>query len=142
YRVWPGDVHIVFPGNLQGRNIRETGPRGAVIVQCDDLGQVQVDRVLVDVMRWHRLDIDVSACVSFVEVARAIGTGLERLLLTAEPGMPLAVRVQVMGETPAHGELFGLESQLRAEVLAQVAALGHERIWLEKVKLATWAPIR
>src|SRR3546814_9739585 len=47
----------------------------------------------------------------------------------------------VSGVTPVHGELFGLEGQLRAEVLAQVIALGHERLWLEKVKLATRAPV-
>src|SRR5690606_12661670 len=37
-------------------------------------------------------------------------------------------------------ELFGLEGQLRAEVLAQIAALGHDRLWLEKVRLHTCAP--
>jgi hypothetical protein len=33
--------------------------------------------------------------------------------------------------------LFGLELQLRSEVLAQIAALGNERLWLEKVKVET-----
>ncbi len=142
YAVWPGDVFVVFPGNLQGRNIRETGARGAVMVNVDATGRIEVERLLVDVLRWHRLAVDVSACASFDEVVRAIGGGLEALLLDARPDMPLVVRVVVGGETVAHGELFGLESQLRAEVLAQVAVLGHDRLWLEKVKLATRAPVK
>jgi hypothetical protein len=51
--------------------------------------------------------------------------------------VPHAVRVTISGATQAHGELFGLEAQLRAEVLAQIAAISHDRLWLEKVKIAT-----
>ena len=29
---------VVFSGNLQGRHIRETGPRGAVLVTADETG--------------------------------------------------------------------------------------------------------
>jgi exonuclease SbcD len=137
YSVWRGDSVVVFPGNLQGRNIRETGPRGAVLVECDALGKVAVERVLVDVLRWQRLNVDVSQCVSFTDVARAVGVALEGLVHDSDESLPLAVRVTVRGATPAHGALFGLESQLRAEVLAHVAALGHERLWLEKVRIET-----
>jgi exonuclease SbcD len=139
YSIWRGSSVVVFPGNLQGRNIRETGPRGAVLVDCDALGNVAVERVLVDVLRWARLDVDASQCLSFTDVARAIGAALEGLVHGSDGTLPLAVRVTVSGGTPAHGALFGLESQLRAEVLAQVAALGHERLWLEKVRLETHA---
>lgn len=141
YRIWEGDTTIVFPGNLQGRNIRETGPRGAVMVNYDPgTGQTRVERLLTDVLRWHRLDVDVSACTSFNEVVRSVGGELQKLPGDGSGTMPLAVRVVVGGVTPAHGELFGLESQLRSEVLAQIAALGHDQLWLEKVKLNTQAP--
>jgi len=43
----------------------------------------------------------------------------------------------VSGKTAAHGELFGLESQLRAEVLAIVATIGSDRLWMEKLKVNT-----
>jgi exonuclease SbcD len=142
YSVWRGESVVVFPGNLQGRNIRETGPRGAVLVECDALGNVVVERVLVDVLRWARLEVDASQCLSFTDVARAIGVALEGLVHGGDETLPLAVRVTVNGATPAHGALFGLESQLRAEVLAQVAVLGHERLWLEKVKIETRAVVQ
>src|SRR3546814_3976549 len=50
--------HVVFPGNIQGRTIRETGPKGAVIVTVED-GQVSsIDRLDLDVIRWLAVDID------------------------------------------------------------------------------------
>ncbi|MCC2596788.1 DNA repair exonuclease [Pusillimonas sp. MFBS29] len=140
YRMWPGDTCVVFPGNLQGRNIRETGPRGAVMVNVDAQGQIQVERLLVDVLRWHRLEVDVSACASFGQVVRTVGSSLQDLLFAHDADLLLVVRVVMQGVSAVHGELFGQEGQLRAEVLGQVAALGHDRLWLEKVKLATQAP--
>ncbi len=139
YAMWRGDSVIVFPGNLQGRHIRETGPRGAVVVECNAAGEMEVQRVYVDVLRWHRLHVDVAGCSNLEEVARAIGRELESLLDAVADTIPLAVRVIVSGRTAAHGELFGMETQLRQEVLASIAALGNDKLWLEKVRLDTLA---
>jgi hypothetical protein len=59
YQYWAlGHVHeyeelgwdpwIVFPGNLQGRSIRECGPKGAVLVDVDDGRVTAVRRLIVD----------------------------------------------------------------------------------------------
>jgi exonuclease SbcD len=137
YKMWTGTSAIVFPGNLQGRHIRETGARGAVLVTADE-GQIEnVERLYVDVLRWCALEVDVSTCQALPEVVRAIGTGLEKVMVDAGSSVPMAIRVTIRGRTSAHGDLFGLEAQLRAEVLALVATLAHDKIWLEKVKIAT-----
>ena len=47
------------------------------------------------------------------------------------------MRVCINGKTAAHGELFGLESQLREEILGQAASQGIDRLWVEKVRLET-----
>ena len=47
--------------------------------------------------------------------------------------------ILLTGNTSAHGELFGMENQLRAEVLALAAAIGPERLWIEKVRIDTSA---
>lgn len=143
HRVYPLiDALAVFPGNLQGRNIRETGPKGAVLVTVDDAGRIEVERLFVDVLRWHRLEVDVSACDAFEQAVRTIGAEVERLSRESASEHPLVLRVDVVGRSEAHGALFGLERQLREEVLAHIAALGHERMWLEKVKLRTMPPAR
>ena len=98
-----------------------------------------MERLFVDVLRWHSLDVNVAECNSLSEVVRTIGKELEGIVKSSSANIPEAVRVTVTGKTPAHGELFGLESQLRAEVLALAATIGVERLWIEKVKVNTSA---
>jgi exonuclease SbcD len=136
HRVWRGESVIAFPGNLQGRHIRESGPRGALMVTAEGADIGAVERLHVDVLRWHALEVDVAAAANLDESVRLIGRGLEQLV--GESGaLPLVVRVTLTGASLAHGELFGLETQLRAEVLAHAASIGSERLWIEKVRLDT-----
>jgi len=137
YKMWTGSTTIVFPGNLQGRHIRETGARGAVLVTADEAGVQDVERLFVDVLRWFSLDVDVAGCNSLADAVRTIGEKLEGIVERSPANIPTAVRVTVSGKTAAHGELFGLESQLRAEVLAIVATIGSDRLWMEKLKVNT-----
>lgn len=135
---WSGASTIVFPGNLQGRNVRECGRRGAVLVTVGETGESTVERIFIDVLRWEHLQVDASDCKTLIDVSRSIGRTLERLL-DVDDHVPRAIRVTVSGRTKAHGQLFGLESQLRSEVLAQIASIGNDRLWLEKVRLQTEA---
>ena len=137
HRVWRGASTVAFPGNLQGRHIREAGARGALLVTTTGNEIESVERLIVDVLRWHSLPVDVSACQDLTEVVRCIGSAMQDLLTRAEDDRPIALRVNITGASPAHGQLFGLETQLRAEVLAQAAALGTDRLWVEKVRVDT-----
>ncbi len=139
HQIWEGASTVVFPGNLQGRHIRETGPRGAIMVTADEFGIQEIKRLFVDVLRWTSLEVNVAECNSLFDVVSAIGKELERIVENNASTIPAAIRVTVTGKTPAHGDLFGLESQLRAEVLALAVAIGAERLWIEKVKVATVA---
>ncbi len=140
HQLWPGEPTIAFPGNLQGRNIRETGAKGALLVTAQGADVQSVEQVFVDVLRWHRLAVDVSAAQSLEQASRLVGAALEALAGEQPAALPLAVRVALTGASPAHGELFGRESQLRAEVLAQAAAIAGDRLWVEKVVVDTQAP--
>lgn len=131
---------VVFPGNLQGRHVRECGPRGAVLVTVDGDRVQGVERVLVDVLRWQVVTLDVSQAPDLAGVVRAVGRAFEDLLDAAEQ-RPLAVRVRLVGHSPAHGALFGRESHLRAEILGQAAAIGQDRLWVEKVRVETAPPV-
>lgn len=145
HKVWtgPGDgaaTTVCFPGNLQGRSIRETGRRGAVMVSVDGDGSPpRLERVFFDVLRWEHLAVDVSGCRSLAAAGLAAGRRLAALL-DSDAQVPRAVRVSLHGESPAHGELFQHAPTLRAQVLAEIAAIAPDRLWLEKVVLATRAP--
>lgn len=128
---------VVYPGNLQGRHIRETGPRGAVLVTVDETGKLELERLLVDVLRWHLVEADASSADTLEAVARLVGQEFEVLVAKADERRALSVRVRISGATTVHGELFGREAQMRAEVIAQAAAFGHERLWVEKIRIET-----
>ena len=101
-----------------------------------DEGHTNVERIFLDVLRWEVVDVDVTHCASMSDVARRVGEGLNGLL-TVDSHVSRAVRVVVTGQTLAHGTLFGHATELRSEVLGQIAAIGNERLWLEKVKVQT-----
>jgi exonuclease SbcD len=134
--LWTGPSTICFPGNLQGRSIRETGRRGAVLVTVEDGGPLQVERLFIDVLRWEQVVVDVSACDSLDAVGVATSRQLTALL-ESDAQVPRAVRVSLQGESSIHGELFQREQELRAHVLAEIASIAPDRLWLEKVRLAT-----
>lgn len=133
------DPWVVFPGNLQGRHARECGPRGALLVTADEDGVRRVERMLVDVLRWQVIEVDASGARTLDEVVRAVGRAFEALL-DGTGDRHLSVRVRITGRTAAHGDLFGRETHLRAEVLGQAAAIGQERLWVEKVRVETAPP--
>ncbi|MGA3845342.1 metallophosphoesterase family protein [Ralstonia nicotianae] len=135
FQQWSEQSTIVFPGNLQGRHIRETGRRGAVLVTVEN-NHTRVDRLYLDILRWESILVDVADCASIPDLSRKVGFALEDLL-SLDGHVPRAVRVTVSGRTPAHGIFFGRTQQLRAEVLNQIGVIGNDRLWLEKVKLAT-----
>ena len=136
YKILSKDPLVAFPGNLQGRHIRETGPRGALLVTVEN-SKPTVERLFVDTVRWHRIKIDAGPAHSIQDVVRLARDRLETLLREGADGRPLATRVIFTGRSRAHGELFGLETQLRQEILAVSNALGDNNLWIEKVILDT-----
>ncbi|SFP70935.1 Calcineurin-like phosphoesterase [Nitrosomonas cryotolerans] len=149
YHYWAlGHVHeyailqrdpcwIVFPGNLQGRHSRETGSKGAVLVTADETGIVSVERLLVDVLRWHHMDIDISELHSLEDVVRFTGREFQQLIVENQEDKPITVRLTFFGKTAAHGELFGMETHLRAEIIGQAEAMGLDKLFIEKVRIET-----
>jgi len=131
------DPWIVFSGNIQGRNIRETGPHGVVLVTADETQILSVERVFVDVLRWSHVKVDASEVNTLTEVAQLVGREFEHIVSANTEGKHMSARITISGKTNAHGELFGMESQLRAEILGQAAAIGNNKLWIEKVRVET-----
>ncbi|WP_428485161.1 metallophosphoesterase family protein [Rhodopila sp.] len=131
------DPWIVFPGNLQGRHINETGPKGASLVTVSG-GAVSVEPHVLDVLRWARVNVDLDGAANETEAMSRVQTELEAALRDAEP-WPLAARITLTGTTGAHAALF--REGLRDKVLNEAQGLtGEHRLWLEAVKLRTRPP--
>lgn len=125
---------IVFPGNLQGRHPKETGPKGCSLVTVEDNAIVAVEHRSVDVLRWAAVDVDATGTdVALLtgRVAAAVRTAFD----TAD-GRPLLARVTLTGATDLHGTLLGDTDQIAAECRnAAIETGGH--LWVETVRVQT-----
>jgi DNA repair exonuclease SbcCD nuclease subunit len=127
---------VVFPGNTQGRNARETGPKGCMLVSVGDAGRAAVEFRPLDVVRWEAVTIDAAGCNSAYDVVDRLRGGLPTLLSANAEGLTV-VRVRVAGTTPAHHELMSDPERWEMEIRSVASEDGLGRLWVEKVRLGT-----
>ncbi len=142
YEVVDGtDGRVVFAGNTQGRHIRETGPRGVVLVEIDSNGNLHHQRLHTHTIRWELLRVSVSQVKHFDDVLDRVDRGLADLAAGAVSGELLAARIVLEGPTELDSRLRRDQSQLRAEARGLASQRLGERIWIEDVRLQT-RPLR
>lgn len=132
FEIVASDPLVVFPGNLQGRSIREQGAKGAVLVTVDD-GIATVDRLIVDSARFISIGIDLSEGDLDVDVLKRIEE--EAIRLSAEfDGRPVAARIRISGACAFYDDLARDRAQWQDEVLA-ACQRAYSDIWIEKLEL-------
>jgi DNA repair exonuclease SbcCD nuclease subunit len=134
------EPYIVFPGNLQARHVRETGPKGATLIHVEDGRIVRLEARALDVVRFDQLRVDVSQAEGHEDVARTIKDAV-RSALSAADGRMLAVRVHVIGKTRAHAELARDAERARAQIQSNLNEIQGGDVWLEDVRFATEAAL-
>lgn len=135
HEVVATDPYIVFPGNLQGRNIRECGPKGAVLVIVEDGVVAEPEVVAFDAVRWSHIELDVSDCAAWAHIESKLQEALASAVQHESGGRPLMARITLRGQTALHGAITERLSLLREEVRALAANIS-DQLWIEKVKLA------
>ncbi|MBW2127656.1 MAG: DNA repair exonuclease, partial [Deltaproteobacteria bacterium] len=123
---------IAFSGNTQGRHIRETGPKGTLIVNIDDAGKVRLDFRSLDVVRWEKLEVDASKADDGYMVVDMVTEQLETLA-EKNDDLPLIVRVKIHGNSPAHEELAGDVERWINEIRSAAIDSTHGSACIEKV---------
>ncbi len=66
------DPRISFCGNIQGRDIKETGKRGVNLVTLIEGEPNQVEFIPTAQVTWEQLDVNVEACTNIPDVVEAI----------------------------------------------------------------------
>lgn len=128
--------HIVFPGNLQGRHVRETGPKGASLVTVENGEIVEIVTLCCDVVRWSVVPVKLTNTTSVDDAVDRIRDAIESAVTSAEDRL-LACRIKLQGRTETHGQLLAAEDQLLAEARSFALGLGSDKAWVEKVVIAT-----
>jgi DNA repair exonuclease SbcCD nuclease subunit len=139
YEVLSRDPWIVFPGNLQGRNARETGPKGAVLVEVSDGEVTACTHLPLDVLRWLRVEVDCAGAETMHEVRGRLRVALARAVQDLANSQPAIARVTLIGETTLAGTLLGGAATLRDEVRALAIDVSGD-LWIEKVRVETATP--
>ncbi len=127
---------IVFAGNLQGRHINETGPKGATLITVEEGRIAAVEPRVVDDFRWARVTADLTGCATREQAMERVQIVLQTAFEAAE-GRGLAARVTLEGATTVHGALAAAD--LRADVLNEARLLS-PNLWIEGVQLHTRPP--
>ncbi len=129
--------HVVFPGNLQGRHIRETGAKGAVLVSVEDREVVDLRWRHEDVVRWAAVAADVGAAATVEDVVDGMRGAVEAAVAERADGRLLACRIELRGRSEIHGEILAAERELVEEARSAALGLGDGVAWIEKVVVAT-----
>jgi len=133
------DPWVVYPGNLQGRHAKESGPKGCVLVTAEDNVVISVEPIDLAVIRWTVLDIDTTNIDSEPKLLELLQTALSTASQEAND-RPLAVRVRLIGETTLFDEIAQRPRRLMQTVLEIAGEVGTGDVWIEKIENDTHPP--
>jgi DNA repair exonuclease SbcCD nuclease subunit len=133
--VLSADPYVVFSGNLQGRHMRETGPKGASLITVEGGKVVSVEHRALDAVRWELVRTDVTGADNGHDVVDRTRKSLECALAAAE-GRVLAARVVLEGTTRAHAALVANFEQYRSEIRLVAGDLAGE-VYIENIVFST-----
>lgn len=103
------EPYIVYPGNTQGLDISETGPKGCYLVEVGEYGTIHLEFIETDVMQWVHWPVDISSFQNPEELWQYIYQ--ERAKLREKKGRPLIVRIELTGRGPLAQALTAPEAE-------------------------------
>ena len=124
---------VVFPGNLQGRHIRETGAKGATVITVEGGRIESVEHAPLDVVRWAESVVDASSATTLEDV---IDQARDAIAAAAEAadGRTLATRVIVRGPERILGRVAAARDRAIAELQGVASDVGG--VYFEKLSLS------
>lgn len=133
-----GACTVIMPGMPQGRDINEGGEKSVTLVTVNDDRTLTVEERPTSVAQFERASIELSSAETWREVVELIekGLGTTRDQTRSEH---LVGRLQLFGMTPLSWQLRRDRDLLLAEIEQRAEGLG--KTWIDKIELATSAPV-
>lgn len=129
---------IVMPGNPQGRDINEGGPKGVTLATIAEDGAITCEERHVAIAVFERLSVDLSGMDDWRGMLDRVEAALAQARASAGDAH-LVVRLAVTGATPLAWQLRRDEDLLLAELQNLAASLGG--CWIETMELSVSAPL-
>ncbi|GAB1722046.1 MAG: DNA repair exonuclease [Nitrospira sp. CR1.1] len=130
---------VLFPGNLQGRHVKETGAKGCELVTVE-AGRIESEFLALDVVRWSQVVVPLDGIHKLDALSDVFRRALEPALAGAGDRLH-AVRVTLTGTTELHRVEANQPGTLAAAMYGAAQDIGEAEIWIEQVRLELAAPL-
>jgi DNA repair exonuclease SbcCD nuclease subunit len=120
---------IVYPGNTQGRNPLEAGPRGCYQVDVDTFGRAHLEFIDTSVVRWARLELSIKNLNSMDQLVDSMLQKARREAASFKG--PTVARCTIRGNGALHRDLQ------RDEMDEELAEVLSSEVVVESVRIAT-----
>jgi DNA repair protein SbcD/Mre11 len=127
---------VVYPGNTQGRHIRESGAKGCSLISVENGMVLEQKAIALDVMRWETLSLDISALPDLDALLDAATAGIRNRLALAD-GRALAIRIRIAGSGPLHRMLAVQPETVEQQLRSAAIEVSNAQVWIEKIELTT-----
>jgi DNA repair exonuclease SbcCD nuclease subunit len=123
---------VVYPGNTQGRNPRESGPRGCYQVDVDTYGRAHLEFVDTSLARWTHIHLSIANLSSIDQLVDSMLAKAREEASVFEG--PTVARCTIRGNGPLHRDLQRDEMN---KDLAEVLGSAGGSVVAESVRIAT-----
>ncbi|MFH0980080.1 MAG: DNA repair exonuclease [Planctomycetota bacterium] len=128
--------HIVYPGNTQGRSIREPGERGCYLVTVDDGGRLELEFCPLQAVQWLTDEVSIDGLETIDALDRAL-LGTVEDLRERGGGGPVICRLALTGRGPLYRELVSDGGLAELQSRARESGLSATPIvWVQEVEMA------
>lgn len=99
-RILHDNPYVVYPGNIQGRHIREQNERGCYLVQVDEATRdVTMEFHELDKVRWFSGNVPIDGLQSLDQLEQSVTARIEDFIAKAD-SRPLVCRLILNGRGP------------------------------------------
>jgi DNA repair exonuclease SbcCD nuclease subunit len=128
--------YIIFPGNIQGRHIRETGAKGCYLVTFNDNREAHLEFKPLDVFRWEAITVNLDGIEEESEFEGKLAETVESKKLPFNE-IPHGIRIILKGNTSIHSWLICSQNRISENIQGIFDGISAGNLFLEQIKVET-----